>query len=210
MAQGASEEWLRVCNSPLPARTAAATPLAAVRQVVSLPDIVMTIRELGEMTIKILGVYYAASAVISLAGMLSALVLPHIEGLPTVGRLAAMNLIGVLGLAVVAGVCLLRAHILAGWLFSDKRVFVSSVSRRDYLFVGISLIGFVWVVSGVPEIITMVGRAIWYAEASRQPMFGEMMRQSSETLVAAALSILVGIAVVISAGRLATRLDAER
>jgi hypothetical protein len=29
-------------------------------------------------------------------------------------------------------------------------------------------------------------------------------------LVAAALSILVGVAVVISAGRLATRLDAER
>jgi hypothetical protein len=170
----------------------------------------MTIRELGEMAIKILGVYYAASAVISLAGMLSALVLPQIEGLPTVGRLAAMNLIGVLGLALVAGVCLLRAHILAGWLFNDKRVFVSSVSRRDYLFVGISLIGFIWVVSGVPEIMTMVGRAIWYAEASRQSMYGEMFRQSSETLVAAALSILVGVAVVISAGRLATRLDAER
>ena len=75
----------------------------------------MTIRELGEIAIKILGVYYAASAVISLTAMLSGLVLPQIEGLPTVGRLAAMNLISVLGLAVVAaGVCCKRTPWPAG------------------------------------------------------------------------------------------------
>jgi hypothetical protein len=197
------------CHGPCKERTPRATSARSLRATVSLSDILMIIRELGEAAIKILGVYYAASAVIGLASMLSVLALPQIEGFSaTAGQLAAMNLIGVLGWAVVAGVCLLRAHILAGLLFSDERVPVSNVSRRDCLFVGISLIGFVWVVSGVPEIMKMLGKAIWHAEGSRQPMLGEMMRQSSEALVAAMLSILVGVAVVILARRLATRLDA--
>ena len=169
---------------------------------------VVTIRQLGEMGVKLLGIYYAASAVVTFAGVLVAtLALPQIGGLPTVGRLFAMNLVSVLGLAVVAAVCLSRAPLVAGWLFSEDHVSLGPLSRRDCLFVGISLIGVAWAVSGVPDIVKAIGTAIWYAEGSRQQLFGEMMRQSADAFVVAVLSVVVGVGLVVSASKLAIRLD---
>jgi hypothetical protein len=168
----------------------------------------MTIRQVGELAIKILGIYYASLAVLGVGGVLSSLALPRMEGV-SAGELVVLNVVGVVGLAFVAAACLLRAQMLAGWLFTEEPVPLSGVTRHDGLFVGISLIGLVWVVSGVPDIVKVLGRGVWYAEGSRQPMLAEVMRQSSEALVEAVLSILVGGALVISARRLAMRLDAR-
>jgi len=169
----------------------------------------MTMRQLGETAIKMFGVYYAIATVLGLVRAIASLAVPQIEGLPPASQLAAMNLVGVVTLGVVSGVCLLRANAIAGILFSDERVVLNHQSRRDWLFLGICLVGLIWAASGVPEIMKAIGKAIWYAEGSRQSVFEGMVRNSLETVVNSALSILVGVALMLSAKRLSARLDAN-
>ena len=169
----------------------------------------MTLRQFGEAAIKILGVYYAASAVFSVAVTLATLFLPHEEGFPTGGQIVAMNAAGVIAQALVAVAFMWRGADLAAWLLGDESLTFSKLTRRDWLFIGISLVGLVWALSGVPAVLEAVGKTIWYAEESRQPMFAEMMGRSAQDVANAVLSILIGIAVMLLARNLARRLDGE-
>lgn len=168
----------------------------------------MTMAQLGETAIKIMGVYYGASAVFAVAAMISAFLMPQPEGFPSATELAPMHLIGVLAAAVVAVAFLWGGRTAASVIFSEEPISTNGLPRRDWLFIGISLIGLTWALSGVPALIEAIGRVIWYAEASRQPMFAEAMRQSSDEIVNAGLSVLMGAAVVVSARGLSNRLDA--
>lgn len=169
----------------------------------------MTMRQLGETAIKILGMYYAASAFFGVAGLISNVFMPQLEGFPDATQFVVMNLIGFLANATVAAGYLFGGRMLAAAVFSDEAVTCGDLPRRDWLFVGISLMGLVWVLSGAPAIIDAIGKAIWYAEATRQPMFEEAMRRSWDDLITGVVSVLVGIVVVVSARRLSRRLDTE-
>lgn len=169
----------------------------------------MTMRQVGETAIKILGVYYAASAVFALGGVLASLLLPREEGWPSASDLAAMNMVGVLVDAAVAVAFMWRGGAIAAAIFSGERLSVSGLSRRDCLFVGISLVGLTWVLTGAPAIVQAIGKGIWYAEASRQALFLDAMRHSSADLVNAGVSILIGVAVLLLARTLSRRLDPE-
>jgi hypothetical protein len=143
------------------------------------------------------------------ARLISAFVLPGIEGLPQVRELIVSNLLGILGVAVAAALCLVGGKAVAARVFSDDQVSIGSMSRRDWLFLGISLVGVFLTLSGIPSLVQIIVKALWYIEGSRQPHFWEAMRQSSELLVSGGLSVVVGIAAIGSAAKLSTALDAQ-
>ena len=169
----------------------------------------MTLRQFGEAAIKILGVYYAASAVLGLATTLASFLVPHPEGFPSGAEIAALNAASLVAEALVAAFFLWRGGTLAAWLLRDEALPFSKLARRDWLFIGITLVGLVWALSGVPVVLEAVGKALWYAEESRQAMFQDVMRRSTQEIVNAALSIVIGIGVLLSARLLSRRLDSE-
>jgi hypothetical protein len=120
-----------------------------------------------------------------------------------------MNTVGVLADATMAVVFMSRGGAIAAAIFSAERLSVSGLSRRDWLFVGISLVGLTWVLTGAPAVVQAVGKGMWYAEASRQALFLDAMRHSSADLVTASVSILIGVAVLLSARMLSRQLDRE-
>ena len=168
----------------------------------------MTVRQLGEIAIRIFGVYYAASAVVAAAATLGALVGPSDGGLRN--QFAAVSVASSVAMMIVAACCLLRAERIARRFFPEAAIAVApDLPRRDWLLVAISLVGMVWILLGIPTIVRTAGRVIWFAEASRQMMLGEILRQSAEALINAVLSVLPGIAVVAFARPLADRMNAR-
>jgi hypothetical protein len=167
----------------------------------------LTTRQLGEVAIKVLGVYFGASAIIATGQLISGLALPGMQGLSELRELILSSLLGILGVTVAAGLCLVGGRAVATRLLSDDTLSIGSMSRRDWLFVGISLVGVVVAVSGVPALVQVLAKAVWYMEGSRQPHFWEAMGRSSELLVSGGLSMLVGIAAIGSAAKLSIVLD---
>ena len=81
----------------------------------------MTSRQIGEVGIKLIGVYFAASAVHGVAGVLALVVGPELEGFPSSSEMAIANSLPVLGDVVVAAVCLIAGETLARAFFSEER-----------------------------------------------------------------------------------------
>jgi hypothetical protein len=167
----------------------------------------MTMRQFGEMAIKVLGLYYAAGTIFGVAALISGFFLPRTEGFPKAEELLLMNSIPLVASAAVAGLYLFAGRWLATILFSDEVVAPGGVPKREWLFVGISLLGLVWVLSAAPAILEGIGKALWYAEDSRAPMFEEVMGRAAEGLVSASLSAAIGVGLILSAPTLARRID---
>ena len=91
----------------------------------------MTGRQIGEVGIKLIGVYFAASAIHGVAGVLAFLVGPQPEGFPSVGEVAIANSLPVLGYVVVAAICLFAGESLARAFFAAERLATAAPSRRD-------------------------------------------------------------------------------
>jgi hypothetical protein len=169
----------------------------------------LTAGQLGEVAIKVLGVYFAASALIATGQLISGFALPGMQELPELRGLILSHLVGILGVAVAGALCLVGGSAVATRVLSDDTLSIGSMSRRDWLFVGISLVGVFVTVSGVPTLVQVIAKAIWYLEGSRQPHFWEAMGRSSEVFVSGGLSMLVGVAAIGSAAKLSTVLDAK-
>lgn len=169
----------------------------------------MTIRQLGVIGIKLIGVYYGATAVLALGNVLGSFFVPHIEGLPTAGELAVSNLFPAFGFAFVAAVCLLWGERLATSVLPAGDVGSMRLSRRDVLFVGVALVGFSMALAGVPVLVEIAGKALWYVEGSRQSYFWPAMQNSWERLAASGLSLVIGSAVVIFARALVRAIDPD-
>jgi hypothetical protein len=169
----------------------------------------VTMRQVGEAGIKLLGVYFAASAVHGIAGILAFFVGPQLEGFPSAGHLAAANSLPVLANLVVASVCLFGGESVARKFFADEQLAVTGLSRRDLLVTGVSLLGLSIALAGVPGILQTGAIALWYAEGSRQPLFLTTMQRSWDTLVNSGLALLVGSITAASAVWIASALDAR-
>ena len=113
----------------------------------------MTTRQLGEVAIKVLGVYFGASAIIATGQLISGFALPGMQGLPELRELILSSLLGILGVTVASGLCLVGGKAVATWVLSDDMLSIGIMSRRDWLFVGISLVGVFVTVSGVPALV---------------------------------------------------------
>ena len=168
----------------------------------------MTSRQIGEVGIKLIGVYFAASAVHGVAGVLALLVGPQLEGFPSAGEMAIANALPVLGYVVVAAVCLFAGEALARAFFAEERFAITGPSRRDLLVTGVALLGLSIALAGVPGILQIVAVSVWYAEGSRQSLFLATMEGWWETLVNSGLALLVGAITAASAARIASVLDA--
>jgi hypothetical protein len=163
----------------------------------------------GETGIKLIGAYFAASGLVSAISLAATLVVPSIEGFPSARQIAAANALSVVGVLVVAAICLLRAEALAAKIFDDDEIELSGLSRADLFLVGLLLLGISIALEGVPGLLQFAGKALWYAEASRQSMFMPAMERSWEPLVNSVLALVIGGAVTAGARRLAAALDMD-
>jgi hypothetical protein len=164
-------------------------------------------RQVGELGIKLLGVYFAAWAIHGIAGGLAFFVGPQLDGPPSAGQIAIAYSLPVLGNLVVACVCLFGGASIARRFFTQERLGVTGLSRRDLLVTGISLLGLSIALAGLPGIVQVGAVALWYAEDSRQAMFGTTMERWWETLVNSGLALLVGSITAAAAVRIASALD---
>lgn len=171
-------------------------------------EILLTVRQIGEVGIKLLGVYFAASALLAAVGMLASLALPSVGGVPYAAGLT-YSALSLLGLVVVAVVCLAGGESIARRVFVDDAIDAPGLSRQDLLMVGVALLGVGIALSGVPGLIQAGVTAIWYAEGSRQLMFWPAMQQSSQVLADSAVTVVVGSAAAMFAGRVAAAIDAR-
>jgi hypothetical protein len=167
----------------------------------------VTTRDLGEAGIKLLGVYFAASSLVSIMSVAASLAIPRIEGLPSAGELAILNALPIVGALAVAAVCLFRGRLVADRVFAKHRFEASGISRRDLLVVGLALLGVSLVAAGMPSVLGFIGQVVWYAEGSRQSQFLPSMEQSWQPLANNLLDVIVGAALVATAGRIGWVLD---
>jgi hypothetical protein len=164
-------------------------------------------RHFGEAGIKLLGVYFAASALIGMASVAASFAVPQTAGLPSGREWVVAYVLPVVGVLIVAGLCLFGGKALAARIFTEDGLELTGLSRRDLLVVGLSLGGVSIALSGVSGLVQIGGKALWYAEGSRQSLFGSSMEGAWQPLVNNALELVIGGALTAGAGRLASVLD---
>ena len=169
----------------------------------------MTLRQIGETGIKLMGVYFGALVVLALAGVAATFAVPPIEGMPPALELFRANLVSVLGPLLVAGVCLIGGEPIARELFSDAELAISGLTRRDLLVAGVALLGLTTALASIPAIIRIGAEALSYTEGTRQRLFWAAMEDSWQTLSDNGLALIVGAVTVRLAGRIAAALDPE-
>src|SRR5258708_3190884 len=167
----------------------------------------MTIRSLGEVGITLIGVYFGAAGAIRALALAASVVMPHNEGFPSAGSIAFLNSSAIIGELAVSGACVFRGRQLASRMFTEDRLQLGSVSRRDVLVVGVALLGVSSVVAAVPSILQFIGGALWFAQGSRQAEFLPSMERSWQALSNNVLELIVGATLVLTASRLASALD---
>lgn len=170
----------------------------------------MTVRHIAEAGIKLIGVYFAASAIVGAGNLVASFALPPMAGFPTARDVAASSVLSLLGSLVVAGGCLFGGAALGRRFFGDAPIEAARITRRDLLVVGVALLGLSMALAGVPGIVEIAAKAAWYAEGSRQSMFWPVLRQSTDVVVNSLLALLIGTATAASAGRIASVLDTSR
>ena len=169
----------------------------------------MTTRDLGETGITLIGVYFGVAGVIGVINVVGSYAIPPIEGTPA-NAIAIANTVSVVGTLAVAGLCIHFAGELAQRFFSERHVGTPSFSRRDLLRVGLILMGVSTVAGALPGLLQFAGRAVLYAEASRQEQFLPYLERSWEQLANRALECVLGVVLVVNAQRLASTLDSGR
>jgi hypothetical protein len=171
----------------------------------------MTTRDLGELGIKLIGVYFGAGAVLALMGVLESFALPPLENV-SAGSIAIANALSIAGYVIVAVVCIAYGAPLAARILPERRVDLKALkaSALDLLVLGLTLLGVRYALTPLSGILKSAGQAIWYAEASRQSLFLPAFQQSWPKLVDDALQFVVGATLVINSRKIATALDRRK
>jgi hypothetical protein len=194
----------------MPVRARSEKPEPAVEDdgvLVSVVENSVTIRQFGAAGIKLLGVYFAISGLIGMAGVAAFFVGPPIEGMPSAREVVLLNGLSFAGVLMTAALCMFGGDALAGRIFGEGTLEVTQVSRRDLLWVGLSLIGATTVLEGIPALVQFAGQALWYAEASRQQLFGPLMERSWQSVANGVIALVVGGALAAGAGRITSALE---
>jgi hypothetical protein len=167
----------------------------------------VTAKELGVIAIKLMGIFFGASAVMRLLTLvLSTALSPPVEGFD--GRtLFRLNGFAILVELAVAGAFVMKAESLSDRMFSSHPLQIAGLSRRDLLIGGIALLGVSVVVGAAPGIVRFAGQAIWFAQGSKQAEFLPSMERSWQSLANDVLALIVGGALLAKAGTLGSMLD---
>ena len=82
----------------------------------------VTTRHLGEVGIKIIGVYFGAAGVIRVLALAASVAMPLIEGLPSAGAIALLNAFAIVGELSVSAACVFGGDLLASCIFAEGRL----------------------------------------------------------------------------------------
>ena len=168
----------------------------------------VTTRDLGETGIKLLGIYFAVSALSGVLRVAAALLSPTMEEFsPHTGELVFISGAPVIGMVAIAIIFLRWGRAIAHTIFPDASATLSGLTRTDFLAVGVALLGLGLVTSALPEVIQFAGRLIWFGEASRHSQLMPIFEQSWQTLSYALLELALGIALAVKAEAVAAALD---
>ena len=167
----------------------------------------MTTRSLGELGIKLIGVYFGAAGAMRILALAASVAMPQSEVFASAGSIAFLNAFAIIGELVVSAACVFRGNQLARRIFAEDRLQLGNVSRQDVLLVGIALLGISSIVAAVPSLLQFIARAVWYSQGSLQSQFLPSMERSWQALSSNVLELIVGVALVLTANKLASALD---
>ncbi|MGE5362375.1 MAG: hypothetical protein ACM3NQ_25445 [Bacteroidales bacterium] len=160
----------------------------------------MSAGRLLEAFVKILGVYYAVSAVQQLAFLL-ALWRSHPPREFNVPLTVIADAPVILSKALIAAVLLYAGSSIVRWLVGREGVtpeIEPALSRPDLLYVGTCVVGLVFLLMAIPDIGRFAVLAFWYAGADRQAQAGQLWtRTTVDLLMRSGLGGLAGLALVI-------------
>lgn len=165
-----------------------------------------TLRQVGALGIKLLGVTYLAQTVQAGFSLLSTRFMPS-DGVPPEAFLVA-QVVGALGYPVVAWLLLGTADDLAERLFPDVAV-PATFMPRDLLAVGLAIVGVSMAASAVPALVHGLGLAVYYGEATRQQLAGARFEREWPELIREGLSLVTGLAIAAASRPIARRFRVE-
>ena len=156
----------------------------------------MTLRRILEAFIKILGVYYAVSAVQQLAFLL-ALWRAHPPREYNVPLAVIADTPVILSKAVVAAVLLYAGPAIARWLEGRAPAepeTETAPSGADLLYIGTCLVGLVFAMIAIPDVARYAALAAWNAGASGQTRADEVWRGApTNLLLRSGVGVLAGL-----------------
>jgi hypothetical protein len=162
----------------------------------------LTLRQVGAVGIKLLGVTYLARTVLAAFTLLSMRFAPSSAG--PVDDFATAQIVGALGLPVVAWLLLGTAEDLAERLFPEVPA-PFAIERHDVLVVGLTLMGLSLAASAIPALLHGFGLAVYYGEATRQAVAEARFEREWPELIREGLNLLVGLAIAVASRPLAAR-----
>lgn len=166
----------------------------------------LTLRQVGALGIKVLGVTYLAQTVLAGFSLLSTRFMPSGGGPPDAFLIA--QVVGALGYPVVAWLLIGTADDLAERLFPDVAV-PATFRPRDLLAVGLAIVGLAMAASAVPALVQGLGLAVYYGEATRQQLAAARFEREWPELVREGLSFVTGLAIAAASRSIAGRFNVE-
>jgi hypothetical protein len=157
------------------------------------------------------GVYLAADAIASLFVLPGSFMFgPTVEGWPSAREIFTMTVLGLLGTGLVAVLLLTEGDYLAERLFKDTGVNLTGLTRRDLILSGVRLFGVYYLVRGLPVLVELAAKAVYYAKGPRQGLLLGALEQMRSKIGEATVTVVVGGLVVGLAPRIAARLERSR
>jgi hypothetical protein len=167
----------------------------------------MTTRDLGFVSIKLLGLYCMLNAAHGLVGMLSWVNTSETGEWLSPRSVVVSYFASLVLSAAFAAVFLFLTEPLADWLFPAASVRIESPSTpRLWMNVGFVLIGVYLVSTNLTEVLRFLVLVIWNLEGMRRKYFDEFIRQSWKGVVDAAGAVIIGVVLCLRARPLAYRL----
>ena len=163
----------------------------------------LTLRQVGAVGIKLVGVTYLAQTVLAGFSLLAVRFAP--SAADPGGDFVTAQLVGALGYPVVAWLLLGTADDLAARLFPAVPA-PFAVGPRDLLVIGLALVGVSVAASAIPALVQGLGLAVYYGEATRQAFAESRFEREWPELVREALTLVVGLILAAASRPIASRL----
>lgn len=162
-----------------------------------------TLRDLGAMGIRLIGLYSASRVVVLYAGLMAMPLLLSAEAFTAGDPLIGTSVASGVGSLVVAVLALAGAQPIAARLFPATPLALG-MTRGDALRVGIAVLG-VWLTADA--LAALLRTAASYAYYTAQSIPAASLERSWPRVVADAVTLLTGLALALSSHTIAARLD---
>lgn len=157
----------------------------------------LTLRDVGAVGIKLLGLTYVARTILAGFSLLAMRFGPSGAGPPE--DFVVAQFVGAVGYPAAAMFLLGAGNDLAARLFPATPI-AARPGARELMVVGVALIGVSVAVSALPSLLQAVGVAIYYAEASRQAFAKARFEREWPEWLREVLTLASGLAVAGLAG----------